>query len=62
MNANQRTALYILSGSIIAALSVWGVLTNDQGTAILAVVNGLLGAIMAFTAVKNITPDEPPSE
>jgi hypothetical protein len=57
MNANQRTALYIFAGSVIAALSVWGVLSNDQGDAILAVINGLLGAVMSFTAVKNITPD-----
>jgi hypothetical protein len=58
MTAKQRIALYAFGASIIALLSIYGVVNSEQSNAILAVLNTGLALIMAFTAVKNITPDE----
>lgn len=58
MNAKQRTALYVLAGSIITAISAWGLISEAQANAIITIVNGVLGMLMSFVAVKNITPDE----
>jgi hypothetical protein len=58
MTAKQRTALYTLGATIISLLAIYGFVNESQSSAILAVLNALLAVIMAFTAVKNITPDD----
>jgi len=58
MNANQRTALYVLAGAVAAALAVWKVITEEQAAALVAVAGGLIGVAASFVAVKHVTPDE----
>lgn len=57
MNANQRTALYVLAGAIATALTVWNVLSDEQAAALVAVAGGLIGVLASFVAVRNVTPD-----
>ena len=60
MNANQRTALYVLAGAVAAALTVWDVLSADEAAALVSVAGGLIGVVAAFVAVRHVTPDVPP--
>jgi asparagine N-glycosylation enzyme membrane subunit Stt3 len=60
MNANQRTALYVLAGAVAAALTVWDVLSADEAAALVSVAGGLIGVVAAFVAVRHVTPDEEP--
>ena len=57
MNANQRTALYVLAGAVAAALTVWNVLSEEQAAALVAVISGVIGVAASFVAVQHVTPD-----
>jgi hypothetical protein len=57
MTANGRRWIYGVAGAAIILLGIYGVVSNEQGIAWLALVAAAVGVAGPATALKHITPD-----
>jgi hypothetical protein len=57
MSANGRRWIYGVAGAAIVLLGIYGVVTNEQGIAWLALVAAAVGLAAPATALTHITPD-----
>jgi hypothetical protein len=57
MSANGRRWIYGVAGAAILLLGIYGMVTNEQGIAWLALVAAAVGLAAPATALTHITPD-----